>query len=136
MNRNQRLSHYAVRAAIAALMCNGDASLEGTARQLGVSARSLQRYLGETGASYRELTAETRIKRACHLLAKSNERISDISARLGFANASSFSRAFMRFMKIQPRVYRRQQTTDTQCQSSSRKPARRGTAPLRPEKLA
>jgi AraC-like DNA-binding protein len=56
------------------------------------------------GTSYSELIAEVRIKTACHLLAESNERIGDIAAHSGFANASSFSRTFMRRMKIQPRV--------------------------------
>jgi AraC-like DNA-binding protein len=100
-------SRYSVRAAIAASLCDGNASLQRTARQLGVSSRSLQRHLAETGTSYSEMVTEVRLDMACHLLAESNERMSDIALRLGYAGPSSFSRAFMRLMKIQPVIYRR-----------------------------
>ena len=74
-----------------------------------MSARSLQRHLGEMGTSYSALVAEVRLDAACHLLVESNERIADIALRLGYAGPSSFSRTFMRLMKIQPVIYRRQQ---------------------------
>jgi AraC-like DNA-binding protein len=102
-------SQYAVRAAIAASLRHGDASLQRTARQLGVSPRSLQRHLAEVGTSFSELVVEVRLDTACLLLLESNERIADIARRLGYAGASSFSRSFMRLMKIQPVIYRRQQ---------------------------
>ena len=102
-------SRYAVRAAIAASLRHGGVSLRHTANQLGVSARSLQRHLGEMGTSYSEMVAEVRLDAACHLLVASNARISDIALRLGYAGPSSFSRTFMRLMKIQPVIYRRQQ---------------------------
>lgn len=101
-------SQYAVRAAIAASLSHGDASLERTARQLGMSPRSLQRHLAEAGTSYSEIVVEVRLDTACHLLLETNERISDIALRLGYAGASSFSRIFMRLMKVQPVIYRRQ----------------------------
>jgi AraC-like DNA-binding protein len=102
-------SRYAVRAAIAASLRQGGPTLPRAARQLGISTRSLQRRIADMGTSYSELVAEVRIDTACHLLAESDERVADIAARLGFAGASSFSRAFMRLMKIQPVVYRRQE---------------------------
>lgn len=102
-------SRHAVRAAITASLQHGGASLQRTANQLGVSARSLQRHLGETGTSYSVMVAEVRLDAACRLLVESNARISDIALRLGYAGPSSFSRTFMRLMKIQPVIYRRQQ---------------------------
>lgn len=102
-------SRYTVRAAIAASLEHGDTSVQGTARRLGVSVRSLQRHLAEMGTSYSEMVAEVRLDTACHLLVASNERISEIALRLGYAGASSFSRTFMRLMKIRPVIYRRQQ---------------------------
>jgi AraC-like DNA-binding protein len=110
MKRVRTPSRYAVRAAIAASLRHGGATLPRAARQLGISSRSLQRRIAEMGTSYSELVAEVRIDTACHLLAESDERIADIAARLGFAGASSFSRTFVRLMKIQPAVYRRQQS--------------------------
>ncbi len=74
-----------------------------------MSPRSLQRHLAEMGTSYSEVVAEVRLDTACHLLLESNERISDIALRLGYAGPSSFSRIFMRLMKVQPVIYRRQQ---------------------------
>jgi len=102
-------SRYAVRSAIAGSLRHGDASIQSTALRLGVSVRSLQRHLAEMDTSYSEIVAEVRLDTACHLLVESNERIADIALRLGYAGPSSFSRIFMRLMKIQPVIYRRQQ---------------------------
>jgi AraC-like DNA-binding protein len=102
-------SQYAVRAAIAASLRHGGASLQRTANQLGVSTRSLQRHLGEMGTNYSSIVAEVRLDAACHLLVETNEPISDIASRLGYAGPSSFSRIFMRLMKTQPISYRQQQ---------------------------
>jgi AraC-like DNA-binding protein len=55
------------------------------------------------------MLAEVRLNVACHLLADSSKRLSEIAKFLGYANASSFSRTFARLMKVQPVVYRRQQ---------------------------
>lgn len=100
---------YAVRAAIAASLREGGATQPRVALLLGTSVRSLQRRIAQMGTSYRELVDEVRIDTACHLLAQSDERISGIAARLGFASPSSFSRTFVRLMKIRPMVYRQQQ---------------------------
>ncbi|OSI23403.1 MULTISPECIES: helix-turn-helix domain-containing protein [Bradyrhizobium] len=110
MKRVWTPSRYAVRGAIAASLRESGSTLPHTARRLGISTRSLQRRLAEMGTNYAELVAEVRLDTACHLLVESDERIADIAARLGFAGASSFSRSFVRWMKIQPVAYRRQQS--------------------------
>ncbi|MGY4223133.1 AraC-like DNA-binding protein [Bradyrhizobium sp. USDA 4503] len=102
-------SRHSVRAAISVLLRQDAASVRCTARQLGVSVRSLQRHLGGMGTSYSELVTEVRLDTACRLLAESNERISDIALRLGYTGASSFSRSFVRLMKMPPIAYRQQQ---------------------------
>ena len=104
-------SQYSVRATIATLLRHGDASLQCAANRLGISPRSLQRHLTAMGKSYSEIVAEVRVDTACHLLAESDQSISSIACRLGYSGASSFSRTFMRLMKIEPVVYRRQQMT-------------------------
>lgn len=101
-------SPNAVRAMIAGLLQDGDASLRVTAKQLGISPRSLQRQLTTIGTSYRDLVAEVRLATACHLLTESELSIADIAYRLGYSGPSSFSRIFMRLMSIQPAVYRSQ----------------------------
>lgn len=71
----------------------------------------MQRHLASIGTSYSEIVAEVRLDTACHLLAKTNVHISQIAMRLGYSGASSFSRTFMRMMKVQPVTYRRQNGT-------------------------
>ncbi|WP_256472342.1 AraC family transcriptional regulator [Bradyrhizobium sp. 48] len=75
-----------------------------------MSPRSLQRHLAGMGTSYSDMVAEVRLDTACYLLLESNERISEIALRLGYAGASGFSRVFMRLTKMQPVIYRRQRT--------------------------
>lgn len=83
------------------------ASLHNTARLLQMSPRSLQRRLAEMATTYRSLVTQARMTEACRSLATTEERIQDISDRLGFAGPSSFSRAFARFEKTPPRIFRR-----------------------------
>jgi AraC-like DNA-binding protein len=108
-------SQHSVRSAIAASLRRGDTSIESTARRLHVSVRSLQRHLAETGTSYSEIVAEVRMDTACHLLVDSDIRIADIASRLGYSGPSSFSRIFMRLMKIPPVIYRRRHKNEKAC---------------------
>lgn len=101
-------SSKAVRAAIVASLRHGDATLNGTARVCKVSTRTLQRHLGRMGTSHSAMLAEVRLSIACRLLVDSRKSLSDIAKFLGYANASSFSRIFVRVMKVQPVVYRQQ----------------------------
>jgi AraC-like DNA-binding protein len=101
-------SRLLVREAIAATLGEGGSSLGRTAQALGVSTRSLQRHLADTGTTYSELVTDVRLDAACRLLAGTEERISDIALLLGYTGPSSFSRSFMRLMKIQPVAYRRE----------------------------
>lgn len=114
-------SLYSVRAAIAVSLCHGDAALQRTALQLGMSPRSLQRRLAELGTSYSDMVAEVRLDTACHLLLESNERISEIALRLGYAGPSSFSRVFMRLIKMPPVIYRQQRSVQGKDRSRLRK---------------
>ncbi len=102
-------SSEAVRAVIVASLRHGDSTLDNTARALQVSSRTLQRHLGRMGTSHSEMLAEVRMSIACRLLAHSSSQLSEIAKFLGYTNASSFSRTFVRLMKIQPVVYRQQQ---------------------------
>jgi len=102
-------SRSTIRATIAKLMHQGDASLPQAAKQLGISTRTLQRRLATAGTSFSELVAEVRLDTACHLLTQSDLSLATIARRLGYRGPSSFSRSFMRLMKIQPAAYRRQQ---------------------------
>ncbi|WP_316394644.1 AraC family transcriptional regulator [Bradyrhizobium sp. 33ap4] len=114
-------SAQAVRAVIVASLRHGDATLDSTARALKISSRTLQRHLGRLGTSHRDILAEVRLNIACRLLVDSSKRLSEIAKFVGYSNASSFSRRFVRLMKIQPIVYRQRQLADRQGQAGHRK---------------
>lgn len=111
-----------IRATIIVLLRHGDTTLDSTAGALKISSRTLQRHLGRMGTSHSEMLDEVRLKVARRLLADSSKRLSDIANILGYANASSFSRAFVRLMNIQPVLYRRQYLTCKHKRARSRRP--------------
>lgn len=76
------------------------------AEKLHMSSRSLQRKLQECGTSFQQILDEERNQRACQLLRLSSFSLTDISAQLGFAESSVFSRAFKRWNGIAPLEYR------------------------------
>ncbi|WP_229197884.1 helix-turn-helix domain-containing protein [Bradyrhizobium acaciae] len=116
-------SAKAVRAAIVASLRQGDATLACTARTLKISSRTLQRHLGRMGTSHSEMLAEVRLDIACRLLVGSSKRLSDIAKFVGYSNASSFSRNFVRLMQIQPVIYRQQQLARKHGLACQRKPS-------------
>lgn len=81
---------------------------EEVARQLHVSSRSLQRKLKECNTSFQALLDEERFSRARQLLQQPNLSLTDISAQLGFAESSVFTRAFKRWSGLPPQEYRQQ----------------------------
>jgi len=102
----QRPEIAEVRAVVSALARLGPVSLRRAAEQLGVSTRSLQRELESQGTSYSRLLDEIRFAMARQMLLHSKTTIRGISRRLGYRDASSFSRAFARWAGCSPRAYR------------------------------
>ncbi len=70
------------------------------------------------------MLAEVRLAIACRMLANSSKRLADIAKLLGYTNASSFSRTFVRLMKVQPIVYRQQQLARKQERARHRRRTR------------
>lgn len=103
---DQTPSSEVVRAAVAASLENG-ASLVRIAAQLGTSARSLQRHLAMTGASFSAIVEDVRMAEACRLLDENSEEIVRIASLLGYSGPTSFTRAFQRAMNVPPARYRR-----------------------------
>jgi AraC-like DNA-binding protein len=85
------------RQAIAERLRGGDSSLESVARGLGTSGRSLQRHLRELGYSYNALSAEVRAATARLYLEQPDIAIAEVAYLLGFADQSTFNRAFKRW---------------------------------------
>jgi len=96
----------AVRAAIRRELRGGDPGLDHVAKQLGMSPRTLQRRLGEAGEGYATVLDEMRTETAKAYLEDREIALSEIAYLLGFAEQSSFTRAFRRWTGVSPSEYR------------------------------
>ena len=76
--------------------------LETVAERLHLSGRTFKRKLREHGTSFRELVEATRRAEAMRLLNTTRLSVAQIAARLGYADASSFSRAFHKWTSPRP----------------------------------
>jgi AraC-like DNA-binding protein len=90
-----------VRRILRAALSQDDAQLPGVAKRLGLTARSLQRRLGEEGTSFQGLRDETRQRLADRYLGEGLS-IAEISFMLGFSEPSAFFRAFKRWTGLTP----------------------------------
>jgi AraC-like DNA-binding protein len=86
-----------MRRAIGERLRGGDPSLENVARDLSMSPRSLQRHLQELGYSYHALADEVRAATARLYLAQPDIAIAEVAYLLGFADQSTFNRAYKRW---------------------------------------
>lgn len=96
-----------VAAQIWAQVLAGSVSLEGAARALDVSTRTLQRALRRDGADFRSLANTIRVRRAKELLSGTRASVTDISAELGYSTPANFARAFRKATGLAPEVFRR-----------------------------
>lgn len=85
----------------------GYPSVRQAADSINVSVRTLQRCLERLGLTYRDLVERHRFGEACKLLEQTELRVSVVAARLGYRDASHFSRAFRRWSGHRPTEYRR-----------------------------
>jgi AraC-like DNA-binding protein len=76
------------------------------ARDLNTSTRSLRRQLAREGVSYRDVMQGARQRGAVRLLHDPKRTLQEIANELGFADASSFNRAFKRWTGRTPGQYR------------------------------
>ena len=85
----------------------GVRSLDETAAQLHLSARTLKRRLAAEGAAYSELVEEEQREKALLLLRSAELSIDEIAWRVGYSDVANFSRAFRRWTGTTPAAYRR-----------------------------
>ncbi len=90
-------------------MTYGEPTLELVAEKLSMSGRTLQRKLVAEGSGYRVLVDEVRQTMAKQLVLTTELSFTDIAYRLGFRDASNFSRIFRRWMGVSPSEYRQQE---------------------------
>ncbi|MBP8217977.1 MAG: helix-turn-helix transcriptional regulator, partial [Thauera sp.] len=83
-------------------------ALEEVANRLHLSPRTLHRRLEEEGASFRTIKEATRRDIACARLTKTTQPIARIAADLGYADTSTFYRAFVSWSGVSPERFRAQ----------------------------
>jgi len=83
--------------AVSELLPGGEPRMQNVASNLHLSVRSLQRRLREEGTSFTAIVDSVRRSLAMTYLVESELGASEIAHRLGFADVSSFHRAFRRW---------------------------------------
>jgi AraC-like DNA-binding protein len=104
--RKEDLVH-SVRRYVVERLAKGAPAFDDVARHFNMSAKTLERRLGERNASYRELVDGTRCDLAKHYLANTNLRLHQIAYMLGYAEPGPLVRAFKRWTDATPMQYRR-----------------------------
>lgn len=82
-------------------------SIDGIARRLGFSRRTLQRRLDDAGTRYADIQHRVMARRAKTLLAAEILSIGRIAFELGYSDASHFTRAFLEWTGMTPSHWRR-----------------------------
>ncbi len=82
-------------------------SVSAVAEALHMSVRTLQRKLIASGTTFRELSGTVRQRLAAEYLADRNVSTAEVAFMLGFADQSSFNRAFRRWRGEPPGRWRR-----------------------------
>lgn len=93
--------------AIAQALSEGAPRMGDIAKDLGLSARSFHRRLSEHGFTFQTLTEDTRRELAEGLLRDKQYSLAEVAFLTGFAEQSSFTRAFKRWLGTTPAIYRR-----------------------------
>ena len=86
-------------------------TLSALARAEGLSASALSRLIqNETGVNFTELLHTVRFQRAAYLLRETELSVAEITAAIGYENASFFYRHFNQYYGCTPKEYRKQKT--------------------------
>ncbi|ODR99000.1 hypothetical protein AUC68_07570 [Methyloceanibacter methanicus] len=89
------------------LLPYGGVSIDGVARLLHLSRRTLQRRLRDFGFAFEELVDDVRRVEAIRRVALGEESAIEIAFMLGYSDQAHFSRAFRRWTGLSPREYAR-----------------------------
>jgi AraC-like DNA-binding protein len=96
-----------VKTCIGGMLPHGAPSLEQTARAMATSGRTLQRRLRESGTRFSELIATVQRELSVRYLRDSQLGVAEVAYLVGFADTTSFHRAFRRWTGQTPAAARR-----------------------------
>jgi AraC-like DNA-binding protein len=100
---SDRVQDY-VRGSLASRNC----TIERCARKLGISVRTLQAQLADAGLKFSDILETQRLDTAKTCLQQQHVSLDELAAMLGYAEQSSFGRAFKRWTGLTPKLYRQQ----------------------------
>lgn len=103
---DENVLHKRVKIQISQSLSDGIPTISFIAKQLGMSARTLQRKLSDNGYTYQQLIDDSRRELAERLLQESNYSLADVAFMTGFTEQSTFTRAFKRWSGQTPRSFR------------------------------
>lgn len=95
-----------VRTVLTQRLQHGEPTQEEVAQILNVSARTLQRKLGDSGTTFRKIVDDTRRALALAHLSVPQMSVNEVTHLLGFSCSSSFTRAFRRWTGLAPSEWR------------------------------
>jgi AraC-like DNA-binding protein len=96
-----------VEAHVATLPPGRYANIHCVAEAMRMSIRTLQRCLHEEGTTFRRVVARARVSAAQRLLDDPARKIVDVALDLGYSDQAHFTRAFVRWIGVTPREFRR-----------------------------
>jgi AraC-like DNA-binding protein len=99
-----------VRRLLGDALAGGDPNINTVARQLGLSARTLQRKLRAEGTAYQDVLAAMRRDLARRYLREREMAVCEVAYLLGFSGPSAFHRAFRRWTGVTPKEFRQTKT--------------------------
>lgn len=91
---------------VAGAMGRGVPEMDHVASQLGMTARTLQRRLGERETTFQPLVDGVRRRYAERYLSDDRLAVAEIAFLVGFADPSNFHRAFRRWTGTTPTAFR------------------------------
>jgi AraC-like DNA-binding protein len=99
---------------IFARLSDGEINQEQLARDVGMSSRTMRRRLSQDETSFQQLLDDCRMRQAVlEFQSRPSASIAQIALRLGYAEHSTFTRAFTRWAGIPPQRFRAGLSTTT-----------------------
>ena len=96
-----------LRQTVRTLLLDGYPDVRLTASAIGMSVRTLQRRLAESGFSYSRLIEQERFRTAVRLLADPSIKVTNVAIELGYTDLANFTHAFRRWTGVSPSEFRR-----------------------------